>query len=219
MKNTSTSDNKLDFFSTLDKLLIVTEIINEVSKLEYNTESYTVDFSIKEGKMVCSKNWNTCIKFDVTDSPNLRKIIDFLSSDDTYVSPDTITNFDNFRKQIGETLCNTFNKDLASIIVSNVFGIKYENSLPMKCVEIDISDKPEIDYLLVISKMTPPGVQTEPVTEELFKIHLETGREPNEIIEEFKKNNDPRFKYVKSCEKRKHFFEFSIYWMIDYSRM
>lgn len=219
MKNTSQTDSSLDFFSTLDKILIGTEIIDEISRLEYNTENYTVDFSIKEGKMVCSKNWNTCIKFDVTNSPNLRKIINFLSSDETYVSPDTITNFDRFRNQIGQTICESFNKELVSIIVNNVFGIKYDNKLPIKCVEIDISDKPEIDYLLVVSKMTPPGVQTDPVTEELFKIHLETGRDPNEIIEEFKKKEDPRFKYVKSCEKRKHFFEFSIYLMIDYSKI
>ena len=198
-----TPSSKLDYFSTLNNLSIASEISNEISKVEYNQENYTVDFSIKSGKMSCSKNWNTCVKFDVTDSKHLKELVSIISS----------------RKLIGKELCTTFNKELSKVFLNRIFNIEPNNVLPMKCIELDISDKPDIDYVLVVSKMTPPGVQSEPVTEVIFKIHTETGKDPEDIIKEFKENNDERFKYVTSCEKKKHFFEVSAYFMVDYSKL
>ena len=216
------SNNKSDYFSTLNTLSIASEIQNEISKVEYTQETYTVDFSIKNGKMSCSKNWNTCVKFDTTDeSISLKELISAISSNEIDVTQDMIEKFEVSRKLIGNDLCNTFNKELSHIFLNKVFNIPLDKAmtLPMRCVELDISDKPDIDYVLVVSKMTPPGVQSEPVTEEIFKIHSETGKNPEDIIKEFKENNDDRFKYVTSCEKKKHFFEVSVYFMVDYSKI
>ena len=51
-----TPSSKLDYFSTLNNLSIASEISNEISKVEYNQENYTVDFSIKSGKMSYQKD-------------------------------------------------------------------------------------------------------------------------------------------------------------------
>ena len=214
-----TPSSKLDYFSTLNNLSIASEISNEISKVEYNQENYTVDFSIKSGKMSCSKNWNTCVKFDVTDSKHFKELVSIISSDEIDVTQDIIEKFEESRKLIGKELCTTFNKELSKVFLNRIFNIESNNVLPMKCIELDISDKPDIDYVLVVSKMTPPGVQSEPVTEVIFKIHTETGKDPEDIIKEFKENNDERFKYVTSCEKKKHFFEVSAYFMVDYSKL
>lgn len=207
-----------EFFSTLDTLSVAKEIIDELSSLKFTEENYTIDFTIRNGKMECSKSWNTLLKFDTTiQNSKLKEIIKIFDLEEE-VTNETIKVFENFRIELGTILVKNYSKELSKVILSNVFKTHENKSFDMKAVEIDISDLPDIDYVIVVRKRAPQGIQTDPVTEELFEINSRTGMDFNEIIKEKKQIGDPRYKYVEGCDKKKHFFEINLYLLVNYTK-
>jgi hypothetical protein len=101
-----------------------------------------------------------------------------------------------------------------------VFGEDSPEVFPLntiKVYDIDITNRPENDKVLVVKKEAPQGIQTHPVTAELIKEHEETGRDVSEIIAEKKKNEDIRYKWVTGATWRKHFYDITVSFMIDYT--
>jgi hypothetical protein len=129
--------------------------------------------------------------------------------------------FDDFRKNIISKLNSDKSKEkLRDIIRDKMFKNTPKELVPIEIlnvIDIEISDLPDVDYVLVIKKMTPPNYQSTSISDDLFKEKYKTGEDFNEIVKRKKAAGDHRYKYVDEVEQRKSFFEITIPIHADYS--
>jgi hypothetical protein len=207
------------FFSENLTKSFIDEIYSKISSPEFPDSQVNVDFHIKEGKMSCSKPWNTQFCMDTDDMESANSIIDFLGSCEDPSSSD-IKEFETWReacsKKLQDVIDNSFRKNCLRI----VFDTDDILSFPLNTIrvyDIDITQRPENDKVLVVRKDAPNGINTPPVTAEIIEAYENEGVDLNDFIIKKKESGDLKYKYVTSAEWRKHFYDITISMMIDYS--
>ena len=212
--------NSLDVFSEKNQISCVKEIISTLKNEDLPSSSFKVDFNLSKGKMISTEENNTVLSFDTKDNTSLRSVIDYICTVDDITDED-IEMFDLFRDGIIDKLnCEDEKEELKEIIREKVFKGTPKEVVPIDtlCVkDVEISDLPEIDYVLVVKKMAPANYQGSSVSDDLFKERQDTGEDFNDIIKRKKDSGDERYKYVDSAESRKTFFEITIPLFADYS--
>lgn len=215
--NTNDIDIQTFFSDNLTKL-VVQEIYETISSKNFPREQVNIDFHIKEGKMVCSRPWNTQFVFDSDSLSNCNSVVDFLGFAGDPSNEDVIF-FEKWRDgcslQLEKIIDDNFRKNCLKI----VFDMEELDVFPLdriKVVDIDISQRPENDKVLVVRKDAPKGIHTPPVTSEIMKAY-EDGIDIDQFINHRKENGDSKYKYVTSAEWRKHFYDITVSMMVDYT--
>jgi len=217
MNSTPIDVNK--FFSETMKQLVASEILKDMLRPDFSRDAVNVDFHIKEGKMRCTKPWNTQFQFDAENLESCKEILRYLANAED-PTQDDISYFESWRIDLAKVLEITLHDKFRSQVRNLVFGEDIPEVFPLiniRVVDIDITNRPENDQVLVVRKDAPQGVQTQPVTAELMKEFEETGKDINDIIADKKKNDDPKYQWVTSATWRKHFYDITISFMIDYT--
>lgn len=208
-----------DFFSELLKQSVAKEIFNVISNPEFPQEAVNVDFHIKDGKMKSSKPWNTQFQFDADSLVECQKVLHYLTIAEDPTKED-IDIFENWRLSLSNEIASLCNNDFRSNVRKLVFGEDSKDVFPLRVIkvyDVDITNRPENDKVLVVKKEAPQGTQTHPITAELMMECEQSGRDVNDIIAEKKKNEDIRYKWVTSATWRKHFYDITVSFMIDYT--
>lgn len=198
--------------------LVVNEIYNTISRIDFPRNQVNVDFHLKDGKMTCSKPWNTQFCFDTDDLPYCKSIVDYLGNTNDPTNEDVIT-FERWRESCNKALESLIDFNFRKTCLKTVFDIDDIDTFPLekiKIVDIDITQRPENDKVLVVRKDAPQGINTPPVTSEIMKAY-EEGLDVNDFINKMKENGNLKYKYVTSAEWRKHFYDITVSIMADYT--
>lgn len=186
---------------------------------DFPKEAVNIDFHLKEGKMHCSKPWNTQFQLDADNLAVSKSVIEMMSSSEE-PSKEEILHFEKWREDLSVSIQSLLGEEFRSHVRSLVFEMNDKELFPMttiRVVDSEITSRPENDKVLVVRKDAPQGEYTPPVTLELLKEFEESGKDVNEIISDKKKNGDSKYKWVTSASWRKHFYDITISMMIDYS--
>ena len=198
----------------------VEEIISTLKNDNLPQSSFKVDFHLSKGKMLCIEDHNTVLSFDTKSNTVLKNVLNYICEVEN-VGEGDIEKFNNFKDGIISRLNSNSNKEtLKGILREKVFKGASEDIIPISTLEvrdIEISDLPDVDYVLVIKKMAPVNYQLSSISDDLFKEHYDTSEDFNEIIQRKKDSGDEKYKYIDSVEKRKTFFEVTIPIFADYS--
>lgn len=176
------------------------------------------EFDVSGGVMSGYGKPNTWVRFD-TPPGVLRTVVEAMKSADS-VSPDDISAFDRWRADVGDSLMTSHRQNLAHLLRGRILGGAQEDVVPidrMEVVDLDISDLPDDDCVLVVKKSAPPGEETHPVSEDIFSEKARTGEAAEEVVARRKAEGDHRYRWVTGVESRKHFFEVSLSLSVDYS--
>lgn len=206
------------FFSDNLTKSVIKEIYNTISSKDFPKDQVNIDFHIKEGKMVCSKPWNTQFLFDSDSLSSCTSVLDFLGHSVDPSNEDIIF-FEKWREGCNSKLENIIDDNFRKSCLKIVFDIEDLSVFPLdriKVIDIDISQRPENDKVLIVRKDAPRGVNTPQVTSEIMKAY-EEGININQFIISKKENGDSKYKYVTSAEWRKHFYDITVSMMIDYT--
>ncbi|MAG37976.1 hypothetical protein CMI45_01145 [Candidatus Pacearchaeota archaeon] len=207
-------------FSDKTQEACVEEIISTLKNDDLPQSSFKVDFKLSKGKMVSEEEHNTVLSFDTKNNTSLRGVLDFICEVED-VDENDIKSFEEFRQGLIGKLNSSGSQDkLKEIIREKVFQDASKDAMPigkLNIIDVEISDLPEVDYVLVIKKMAPPNYQVESVSDDLFQEHSNTSEDFEDIIKRKKDSGDIRYKYVDGVEKRKTFFEITIPIYADYS--
>jgi len=207
-------------FSVKNQDICVEEILSTLKNDNLPQSSFKVDFNLSKGKMLIEEEHNTVLSFDTKENTSLRNVLNYVCEIEDITKED-ITMFDDFRKNIISKLNSDKSKEkLRDIIRDKMFKNTSKELVPIgiiNVIDIEISDLPDVDYVLVIKKMTPPNYQSTPISDDLFKEKYATGEDFNEIVKRKKASGDHRYKYVDEVEQRKSFFEITIPIHADYS--
>jgi len=207
-------------FSVKNQDICVEEILSTLKNDNLPQSSFKVDFNLSKGKMLIEEEHNTVLSFDTKENTSLRNVLNYVCEIEDITKED-ITMFDDFRKNIISKLNGDKSKEkLRDIVRDKMFKNTPKELVPIEIlnvIDIEISDLPEVDYVLVIKKMAPPNYQSTPISDDLFKEKYDTGEDFNEIVKRKKASGDHRYKYVDEVEQRKSFFEITIPIHADYS--
>ena len=198
--------------------LVVNEIYNTISRIDFPRNQVNVDFHLKDGKMTCSKPWNTQFCFDADGLQYCKSIIDYLGNTNDPTNEDVIA-FERWRESCNKALEALVDFNFRKTCLKTVFDIDDIDTFPLdkiKVVDIDITQRPENDKVLVVRKDAPQGINTPPVTSEIMKAY-EEGLDVNDFIYKMKENGNLKYKYVTSAEWRKHFYDITVSIMADYT--
>lgn len=207
------------FFSENLTKSFIDEIYSKITSPLFPDSQVNVDFHIKEGKMSCTKPWNTQFCMDSDDMEAAKRIVEFLGSCED-PSSDDIKEFEEWRVSCAQKLQDLLDDSFRKNCLRIVFDTDDMMSFPLKTLkvyDIDITQRPENDKVLVVRKDAPNGISTPPVTAEIMAAFENEGIELNDFIMKKKKSGDLKYKYVTSAEWRKHFYDITISMMIDYS--
>lgn len=207
------------FFSENLTKSFIHEIYSKISSPNFPDHQVNVDFHIKEGKMMCTKPWNTQFCMDSDDMETAKSIVDFLGSCED-PSGEEIREFETWRESCSQKLQHLIDDSFRKNCLSIVFDTDDITSFPLKHIivkDIDITQRPENDKVLVVRKDAPSGINTPPVTAEIMAAYENEGVDLNDFIIKKKESGDLKYKYVTSAEWRKHFYDITISMMIDYS--
>lgn len=181
-------------------------------------QTLVAEFDVSGGVMEGYGKPNTWIRFDAPAGP-LRAVIDSMKSAEE-VTPDDIEAFDQWRADVGSSLVTLFSENLSDIIRRRIFGGAGADAIPisrMEVKDVDISDLPEDDCVLIVKKAAPRDEETSPVSEDIFSEKGRTGETAEEVVARRKSEGDHRYRWVEGVESRKHFFEVSVALSVDYS--
>ena len=207
-------------FSEKSQEVCVEEILSTLKNDDLPQSSFKVDFNLSKGKMLAEEDYNTVLSFDTKDDTSLRNVLDYICEVEE-VTDDDIRIFEEFRLGIISKINEDDSKGkLREIIRDKIFKNTPKELVPIEILEvkdIEISDLPEVDYVLVVKKMAPKNYQGGSISDDLFKEKSETGESFNNIIKRKKESGDKRYEYVEGVEERKTFFEITIPVHADYS--
>jgi len=195
-------------------------IVNSIGDLEEVFEqSLDYEFDLKGGQVIGKDIANTFYNFDTNDETVLNKIVSYMNLLTDKEVKDRIESFDRFRKDVGEYIENNLKIKLEEKIRKHILNNSSKELFPLRSINIldfELSDKPEIDYVIVVQKNAPPGVETPPVSQELIELS-KTGRDFKDIIAEKKASGDPKYRYVSGAYKKKYWYEVRLNMYVDYS--
>lgn len=194
------------------------EIMSAAADENIRPQTMVAEFDVSGGIMTGYGKPNTWIRFD---SPHgvMRRVIDAMSSADS-VSHDDISAFDGWRTEVGAILMSRHRQNLSELMRGRILGGAPQEVVPldrMEVVDLDISDLPDDDCVLVVKKAAPPGEETHPVSEDIFSEKARTGESADEVVARRKAEGDHRYRWVSGVESRKHFFEVVLSLSVDYS--
>ena len=209
-----------DIFSEKNQELCVEEILSTLKNDDLPQASFKVDFNLSKGRMIAEDSHNTVLSFDTKVDTSLRSVLNYICDVEEVTDKD-IKIFDTFRHGIVKKLNNEESRDrIRDIIRDKIFKDTPEELVPidtLNVMDIEISDLPEVDYVLVVKKMAPPNYQGASISDDLFKERYESGEDFNDIVKRKKESGDKRYEYVEGVEERKTFFEITIPIYADYS--
>jgi hypothetical protein len=201
------------------KSISVDKVIDEIiNKARDSQDSVLVDFKMSKGKMSGIGEFNTWVRFDTASGTLLKEILDKITSSQD-PSKDEIDQFDSWRKQISDKIIYEHGDKIKEAVCAAVFS--GNNSIPFKMLsaELEITDIPKNDKVVVVKKASPPGVVTPPVSSDIMRVHEETGASFEEIVNMRKSEGDPRYRWVVGVESRKSFYEINLSIAVDYSAL
>jgi hypothetical protein len=176
------------------------------------------DFKLSSGKMICSNKNNTIFKFDTEENTILGDIYNIVADEKNDITKEIYDSISGFCAKVAKHI--EFNCKGRIIEKLRLILKMPEEIMPLKTIHIfnfSIDALPETDYVIVVEKNSPKNHSTPRVSDELFKIHLETGKPLNTIIEEKKNSGDTNYKYVQSASKRKFYYQCQLDLYVDYS--
>lgn len=183
------------------------------------TINFDCDFKINKGILV-SEDTNTWLKFDLKDDfycEELKKIqLEFTKIE----TLEEYKAFDTWINLVGTFIETKYKDKLADNIRFHLLGGVSRDFFPLKDIKvkfIELDELPVNDKVMKIDKLSPPDFIGQPVSEEIFKIMEETGKNAEKIIEEKKAEGDPNYKYITGVTFTKEFYECSIDLWVDYS--
>jgi hypothetical protein len=212
------NNNVQTFLSEDLTKLVANEIYITMSDTKFPRNQVNVDFHLKEGKMVCSKPWNTQFCFDADGLNHCKSIIDYLGNTNDPTHEEVIA-FESWRQNLSKSIESLINDKFRKACLKVVFDIEDIEAFPLqtiRIVDVDITQRPENDKVLVVRKDTPKGINAPPVTSEIMKAY-EEGLDVNDFIHKMKENGNLKYKYVTSAEWRKHFYDITVSIMADYT--
>ncbi|MAG27503.1 hypothetical protein CMI47_18370 [Candidatus Pacearchaeota archaeon] len=213
-------NNSIEVFSEKNQLSCVKEIISTLKHDDLPPSSFKVDFKLSKGRMISEEDNNTVLSFDTKENTSLRSIIDYICEVED-VTDEDIKLFESFRSGVIDKLNKEDEKnEIRDILREKVFKGTPKEVVPIEVLEVrdvEISDLPEIDYVLVVKKMAPANYQGSSISDDLFTEKQNTGDDFDDIIKRKKEAGDERYKYVDGVEVRKTFFEITIPLFADYS--
>jgi len=194
------------------------QVLAAASDETIRPQTLFAEFDVSGGVMVGYGKPNTWIRFD-SPSGVIRLVIEAMKSAEA-VTPEDVEAFDHWRGEVGRMLVESHGDNLSEIIRQRVLGGAEAEVVPldrMQVTDVDISDLPEDDCVLIVKKAAPAGEETSPVSEDIFSERARTGETADEVVARRKAEGDHRYRWVTGVESRKHFFEVSVSLSVDYS--
>lgn len=194
------------------------EILSAAADENIRPQTVVAEFDVSGGVMSGYGKPNTWIRFD-SPPGTIRRVIDSMRAADS-VHADDVSAFDRWRKEVGQALMSDHRSNLAELLRGRILGGAPADVVPlenMEIVDLDISDLPEDDCVLVVKKSAPPGEETHPVSEDIFSEKARTGETAEDVVARRKSEGDHRYRWVTGVESRKHFFEVVLALSVDYS--
>lgn len=200
-----------------------------------NNVDIDYDWNLSKGKML-SGPINTTFKMDCEKKSILEEVKNVFSKIDDVdeEDQDTIGDFFNYMIEFIEKI--NFHK-IRDIIRKRVVGGAAKEIFPLdtvKVINIEIGEKPEVDYVIVVNKAVPKSElgmsedysnidnssskkKDESVSQELMRICSETGEEPDAVIKRKKEEGDEKYKYVTGSYKKQYLYDCHLELYVDYS--
>lgn len=197
---------------------VAEEIVKAAADTSLQPDSLIAEFDVSAGVMKGKGRPNTWIRFDSSGGP-IRHVVDAMKSAEDVTDEDIVI-FDEWRDEISNNLISNYRDEISNIVRDRILKGAPTEAIPMDQIyflDIDISDLPENDCVLVIKKNTPHGESPTPVSEDIFSEMAKTGESPQQVVDRRKKEGDERYRWVSGVEARKHFFEATVSISIDYS--
>ena len=183
------------------------------------TVNFDCEFKMNQGVMV-SGDINTSLKFDLKDDfycEELYQIQQELAKSDI---PEEYQAFDTWTGLVSTLLETKYKNKLADNIRHHLLGGVPKEGFPLNEIKVkylELDELPTNDKTMKIDKMAPPDFIGQPVSEELFELMDETGKDAETIIEEKKAEGNPNYQYITGVTFTKEFYEFSLDLWVDYT--
>lgn len=161
---------------------------------------------------------NTWIRFDC--NPGVIKNLIQIMSEIGEVCEDDVQAMDRWRGEVSKIMETDMLHMLREAIRVRILGGVPSEVIPLQDIQVtdvDISDLPEDDCVLVVKKAAPKGEETSPVAEDIFREKGRTGETIQQVVDRRKSEGDPRYRWVVDVEQSKHFFEVTVSISADYS--
>jgi hypothetical protein len=194
------------------------EIMAAAEDSSMEPPSLIAEFDVSGGVMQGKGKGNTWIRFD-SSSGCIRKIIDAMESAVEVTTAD-VEAFDRWRGDVSRIIEHDHLIRLQNILRMRILGGAPQEAFPLNSVsviDLDISDLPDNDCVLVVKKQAPRGESSPPVSEDIFSEISRTGEEPDQVVQRRRSEGDDRYRWVVGVEARKHFFEVTVTISADYS--
>lgn len=204
--------------SEIDPHAAAEEITTSAFDRSIQPDSIIAEFDVSGGVMKAKGKANTWIRFDC--NPGVIKNLIQIMSEVGEVCDDDVQAMDRWRGEVSKILETDMLHRIREAIRERILGGAPPEVIPLHDIQItdvDISDLPEDDCVLVIKKSTPQGEETSPVAEDIFGEKGRTGETIQQVVDRRKREGDPRYKWVVDVEQRKHFFEVTVSISADYS--
>jgi len=220
------SKDFLNLFSKANAKKAAEDIIDNFRDVndEENSKVVEYDFKWNHGTLI-SDDVNTWFKFDTEKGTLLHKMMELLCDPEVEPTEANIQLFDEFRDHLKKYLEKDYKDLFLSKLRDQVLKLP-ANVVPLKSMEIkeiEITDKPDVDYTLVVEKNASesfnPGTFSYDILQEMQK----TGEEPQEVVDRKVKENggmenrDNMWAYIERAYKRKYLYEVQIDLYVDYS--
>jgi len=207
-----------ELLSEIEPHKAAVEIITSALDRGIQPDSIIAEFDVSNGMMKSKGKANTWIRFDC--KPGVIKNLIQIMSETSYVCDDDVQAMDRWRDEVSKILETDMLHKIREAIRERILGGATPEAIPLHDIQItdlDISDLPEDDCVLVIKKSAPQGEETQPVSEDIFGEKGRTGETIQQVVDRRKREGDPRYKWVVDVEQRKHFFEVTVSISADYS--
>jgi hypothetical protein len=207
---------------------VITKCATEILEAFHNKgsdETVEVDFHLSEGTMEGDLSRpNTWFKFDCDDSvPALQDAIAFLTSlwREEGTSNKDADDFVEIERRIKSKI-QELHKDLnlSAALRKNVFQSVPSEILPIdkiNILQVEMIGNDEQGYVLKINKKSNEGESSSSVAPELIRIHTETGKSFEQIIEEKQSEGDPNYQNVTGVKYEKYIKDINVAVAADYS--
>lgn len=208
----------IDVLSETHPSAAAEEILAAAEDESRKPPSLIAEFDVSEGVMQGKGKGNTWIRFDAP-SGCIRKVIDAMESAAEVTSED-VEAFDRWRGEVSRMLEQDHLVRLGDLLRMRILGGAPQEAFPLRdisVIDLDISDLPDNDCVLVVKKQAPRGESSPPVSEDIFSEVAKTGETPDQVVQRRRSEGDSRYRWVVGVEARKHFFEVTVTISADYS--
>jgi hypothetical protein len=204
--------------SEIDPHKAAEEIVTYAFDRAIQPDSIIAEFDVSGGTMSAKGKANTWIRFDC--NPGIIKNLIQIMSEVDEVCDDDVEAMDKWRGEVSKILETDMLHSIREAIRGRILGGAPSEVIPLHDInikDVDITDLPEDDCVLVIKKSAPQGEETSPVADDIFREKGRTGETVQQVFDRRKRECDPRYRWVVGVDQRKHFFEVTVSISADYS--